>query len=206
MLITHEKQSITDPSNDMLYGQRKNVRCMTKPMRELTAHPSALLVHKISEDIRIIGENTDGDERCILTGSGHYLIEPNGEARINLGVSVKPPIGTKVTVAPVNRDKEEVWNVMNHKVVTDNTGEIIAWVRNRSNAQIIIADKTQVAALHVSRIKTIDPARDKSEKVRKLVQKGNALTVEDTKDDTMMAKWIKQIQDKTPLKNHRDAI
>ena len=115
VLITHEDQAMLELPNNMLYGQRNNIRCLMEPMRELPAHPSALLVHKVSEDIRVVGENLDTDERCILTSSGHYCLEPNEEARINLGVSLKAPVGTKITLSPVHSEKRELWDLTSHK-------------------------------------------------------------------------------------------
>ena len=140
-------------------------------MRELPAHPSALLVHKASEEIHVVGENLERDERCILTSSGHYCLEPNEEVRINLGVSIKAPIGTKITLSPVHSEKRELWGLMNHKATIDESGEVIAWVRSHSGTQIIITDKTQIAAVHVSRVRAGESARKKLDKVQKLIRK-----------------------------------
>ena len=137
VLITHDDRATLKLSDNMLYGQRNNVRCLMESMRELPAHPSALLVHKVSEDIRVVDENLDRDERCVLTSSGHFCLEPNGEARINLGVSLKAPVGTKITLSPTHSDNRELWDLISHNAEIDKTGELIARVRNYSNTQII---------------------------------------------------------------------
>jgi len=46
----------------------------------------------------------------------------------------------------------------------------------------------------VSRIRAGESARKKSDKVQQLIQKGNLLTSEVAKDDSMMVKWMNQIQ------------
>ena len=206
VLITHDDRATLKLSDNMLYGQRNNVRCLMETMRELPAHPSALLVHKVSEDIRVVDENLDRDERCVLTSSGHFCLEPNGEARINFGVSLKAPVGTKITLSPTHSDKRELWDLISHNAELDKTGELIAWVRNYSNAQIIIADKTHIASVHVSRIRAGESARKKSDKVQKLIRKGNSLTSDIAKNDTMMVKWMSQIQNKLTAHDHCNAI
>lgn len=186
---------LTGSSLDLLYGSRGKVRRLISKIKELPTHPSALLVHKVSENVCVIGENLDRDERCVLTSSGNFQIEPNGEARINLGVALKAPVGTMVTLSPAPSDKRELWELISHKIEIDESGETIARIRNYSNTTVLIADKTQIASIQVSRIREIKSSRKKADKIRKLEKRGNCLP-ENVVDDSMMIQWMTEIQNK----------
>ena len=123
-----------------------------------------------------------------------------------MGVSIQTPIGTMMTLSPVHSKKRGLWSLTNHKATIDASGEVIAWVRNNSDTQVLITDKTQIAAVHVSRVRAAKSARKKLDKVQKLIRKGNALSSETANDDHIMEKWMSQIQLKPKSNNHGVAI
>ena len=96
-----------------------------------------------------------------------------------------------ITFSPVESKRRPLWELSTHLVGIDKTGEALAWIKNYSNTQIMMADGTPIGAIHVTRVKVSRSAKRKEKRTLALVKSPSCSNY---KEDQMMAKWMEDIQ------------
>ena len=121
--------------NVYMHNRHKNVSELAMPFPEAPAHPSMLTIQSFNEPEKVIVN----DGTCTVKAQYTTEIGPRQQARINLGISITPPVGTYITVSshkmgiPSNAWVAGIWEIADHRLDRDSRGEAIATVSNSTD-------------------------------------------------------------------------
>ena len=75
------------------------------------------------------------------------MIPPHDKAKINLGVSITPPLGTVVTIAPMPNGKRLPCQLADHRMDMDKNREFVATIINRTDATIYVLTGIEIGMI-----------------------------------------------------------
>ena len=123
-----------------------------------------------------------------------------GKPKINLGVSITPPLGTFVTLAPMTNGRRLPWQLADDRMDMDKNREFIATIINRTDATIYVLKGIEIGMIKVSELRESCPSapyqlvgreRTWQNRSTRQCQNGGCLTPSYTCSDLLKSKKAK---------------
>ena len=121
----------TVPQNEnaqTCHNYKGNLMILNTTMPEIPVPMFAVVINKIHDKLNIIPATDNGPGRCTVTSAINAELNPYERTRINLGISITPPCGTIATLAKTKDAGENLWQLCDHRIDIDETGEAVATV------------------------------------------------------------------------------